>query len=43
MKELLSSKNKEKVANEIQILEPAKKPEDVIRDPVCIGISWSDT
>ena len=30
---LLSSKNKEQVAAEIQILEPAKKPEDVIRDP----------
>ena len=30
---LLSSKNKEQVAQEIQALEPAKKPEDVIRDP----------
>lgn len=30
---LLSSKNKEQVAEEIQSLEPAKKPEDVIRDP----------
>ena len=30
---LLSSKNKEQVAEEIQTLEPAKKPEDVIRDP----------
>lgn len=30
---LLSSKNKEKVAKEIQTLEPAKKPEDIIRDP----------
>jgi len=30
---LLSSKNKEQVAAEIKILEPAKKPEDVIRDP----------
>ena len=30
---LLSSKNKEQVAAEIQTLEPAKKPEDVIRDP----------
>ena len=29
---LLSSKNKEQVAEEIQSLEPAKKPEDVIRD-----------
>ena len=30
---LLSSKNKEQVAKEIQTLELAKKPEDVIRDP----------
>ena len=30
---LLSSKNKEQVAAESQTLEPAKKPEDVIRDP----------
>lgn len=30
---LLSSKNKEQVAEEIQTLEPTKKPEDVIRDP----------
>lgn len=30
---LLSSKNKEQVAAEIQTLETAKKPEDVIRDP----------
>lgn len=30
---LLSSKNKEQVAEKIQTLEPAKKPEDVIRDP----------
>lgn len=30
---LLSSKNKEQVAEEIQTLEPAKKAEDVIRDP----------
>ena len=30
---LLSSKNKEQVEAEIQTLEPAKKPEDVIRDP----------
>ncbi len=28
---LLSSKNKEQVAAEIQTLEPAKKPEDIIR------------
>lgn len=30
---LLSSKNKEQIAAEIQTLEPAKKPEDVIRHP----------
>ncbi len=30
---LLSSKNKEQVAEEIKTLEPTKKPEDVIRDP----------
>jgi predicted nuclease of restriction endonuclease-like (RecB) superfamily len=30
---LLSSQNKDAVANEIQELEPAKKPEDIIRDP----------
>ena len=30
---LLSSKNKELIAQEIQTLEPTKKPEDVIRDP----------
>ena len=30
---LLSSKNKEKVADEIQRLETAKTPEDIIRDP----------
>jgi predicted nuclease of restriction endonuclease-like (RecB) superfamily len=30
---LLSSQNKEAVADEIQTLEPAKKPEDIIRDP----------
>jgi predicted nuclease of restriction endonuclease-like (RecB) superfamily len=30
---LLSSQNKDAVANEIQKLEPAKKPEDIIRDP----------
>ena len=30
---LLSSKNKDKVRQEIQHLEPAKKPEDIIRDP----------
>ncbi|MCM1188287.1 MAG: PDDEXK nuclease domain-containing protein [bacterium] len=30
---LLSSKKKEQVAAEIHALEPAKKPEDIIRDP----------
>ena len=30
---LLSSQNKEKVTEEIQKLEPAKVPEDIIRDP----------
>ena len=30
---LLSSKNRKQVAEEIQTSEPAKKPEDVIRDP----------
>ena len=30
---LLSSKNKGQVAEKIQTLEPAKKPEDIIRDP----------
>lgn len=30
---LLSSKNKEQVSEEIQTLEPAKNPEDIIRDP----------
>ena len=30
---LLSSKNKDKVAKEIQTLELTKKPEDIIRDP----------
>ena len=30
---LLSSKNKKQVAQEIQTLESAKKPEDFIRDP----------
>ena len=31
------SKNKEQVAAEIRTLEPAKKPEDVIRDPYVLG------
>lgn len=42
---LLSSKNKEQVAEEIQTLEPAKKPEDVIRDPYVLeflGLSPND-
>ena len=30
---LLSSKDKERVAAEVRDLEPAKKPEDIIRDP----------
>ncbi|MFR2648172.1 MAG: DUF1016 N-terminal domain-containing protein, partial [Blautia coccoides] len=30
---LLSSQNKEKVSEDIQKLEPAKVPEDIIRDP----------
>ena len=30
---MVKPKNKEQVAEEIQSLEPAKKPEDVIRDP----------
>lgn len=42
---LLSSKNKEQVAKEIQILEPAKEPEDIIRDPYVLeflGLSSND-
>ena len=42
---LLSSKNKEQVAEEIQSLEPAKKPEDIIRDPYVLeflGLSSND-
>lgn len=42
---LLSSKNKEKVATEIQTLEPAKRPEDIIRDPYVLeflGLSSND-
>lgn len=42
---LLSSKNKEQVASEIQTLEPAKKPEDIIRDPYVLeflGLSSYD-
>ena len=42
---LLSSKNKEEVSAEIQTLEPAKKPDDVIRDPYVLeflGLSSSN-
>ena len=42
---LLSSKNKEQVAKEIQVLESAKKPEDIIRDPYVLeflGLSPND-
>lgn len=42
---LLSSKNKEQVAKEIQILEPAKEPEDIIRDLYVLeflGLSSND-
>lgn len=42
---LLSSKNKKQIADEIQTLEPAKKPEDIIRDPYVLeflGLSSND-
>lgn len=42
---LLSSKNKENVAQEIQTLEPEKTPEDIIRDPYVLeflGLSPND-
>ena len=42
---LLSSQNKEKVTEEIQKLEPAKVPEDIIRDPYVLeflGLSPND-
>ena len=42
---LLSSKNKKQVADEIQTLEPAKQPEDIIRDPYVLeflGLSSND-
>lgn len=42
---LLSSKNKEKVAVEIQTLEPEKTPEDIIRDPYVLeflGLNSND-
>ena len=42
---MLSSKNKEKVAAEIQTSEAAKTPEDIIRDPYVLeflGLSPND-
>lgn len=42
---LLSSKNKDAVAQEIQTLEPGKTPEDIIRDPYVLeflGLSPND-
>jgi predicted nuclease of restriction endonuclease-like (RecB) superfamily len=42
---LLSSKNKENVAQEIQTLEQGKTPEDIIRDPYVLeflGLSPND-
>lgn len=42
---LLSSKNKQSVSEEIQKLEPAKVPEDIIRDPYVLeflGLSPND-
>ena len=42
---LLSSKNKERVAAEVRDLEPAKKPEDIIRDPYVLeflGLTQND-
>ena len=42
---LLSSQNKEKVSEEIQKLEPAKVPEDIIRDPYVLeflGVNPTD-
>jgi predicted nuclease of restriction endonuclease-like (RecB) superfamily len=42
---LLSSQNKEAVANEIQTLESMKKPEDIIRDPYVLeflGLTQND-
>lgn len=42
---LLSSKNKERVAAEVRDLEPAKKPEDIIRDPYVLeflGVTQND-
>ncbi|MDR2889885.1 MAG: PDDEXK nuclease domain-containing protein [Lachnospiraceae bacterium] len=42
---LLSSQNKEKVTDEIKMLEPAKLPEDIIRDPYILeflGLNSND-
>ena len=42
---LLSSQNKEKVSQEIQILEPGETPDDIIRDPYVLeflGLSSND-
>ena len=42
---LLSSKNKERVAAKVRDLEPAKKPEDIIRDPYVLeflGLTQND-
>ena len=39
---LLSSKNKEQVAEEIQTLEPAKKPRRCHPRPICVGVSWTE-
>lgn len=42
---LLSSKDKERVAAEVRDLEPAKKPEDIIRDPYVLeflGLTQND-
>ncbi len=42
---LLSSKNKDAVSNEIKTLEPAKTPEDIIRDPYVLeflGLSQNE-
>lgn len=42
---LLSSKNKERVAAKVLDLEPAKKPEDIIRDPYVLeflGVTQND-
>lgn len=41
----MSSKNKERVAAEVRDLEPAKKPEDIIRDPYVLeflGLTQND-